>query len=582
LKLILLYNIDNNITDGKYNISDDNPEKYKNQITNNAKETFVDCNSILESIIGSNFEFYNSTKYILKEKPFIIEIIYAHRTKKKNVTTSFYASMVQVFSSFCNLLVKFENNNVDDPNLYNFIHNSFNNLGIGLNTQIQLFVNELKIRQFSYVKNILIYSIIYLILHIIIYFMISRSYYSIVKKKASYIEVFYGIGLSLIKSSIKKCEIFINKINQEDENVKTKGIDDETTSFNSSSNLENISLEKNFEKKRNANNKKKSKKLKKNKKIVADKKSRIFRIITQIALLFSFFYLVEIFLTFLFLVNSFIFCGNFILNMQKYHNNIIELFNGYREFLFDENSIINNLLAYDYLLKQEESYYSSNTETVNYTSLLNGVVAEINKNNKVLHENGLCSYYISYFNSQEECENFLGGKGGIISLGFHILMNYFVEEIRNARNYMKVLLDHNILIGNLSDETNIDYNDTTYDLELNETLKFRMVVFNLEQTHSRLNIIFYNVVLQYINKSRNSTINTIKNSVANGHVKYIIMIILYMIVFLIIFIYYWIPMIRRMNIEIYKTKNMLSIIPLQILASQPNIRILLNISKNND
>ena len=41
-------------------------------------------------------------------------------------------------------------------------------------------------------------------------------------------------------------------------------------------------------------------------------------------------------------------------------------------------------------------------------------------------------------------------------------------------------------------------------------------------------------------------------------------------------------MIRRMNIEIYKTKNMLSIIPLQILASQPNIRILLNISKNND
>ena len=199
--------------------------------------------------------------------------------------------------------------------------------------------------------------------------------------------------------------------------------------------------------------------------------------------------------------------------MQKYHNNIIELFNGYREFLFDENSIINNLPAYDYLLKQEKSYYSSNTETVNYTSLLTNVVAEINKNNKILHEKGLCSYYISYFNSQEECEKFLGGKDGIISLGFHILMNYFVEEIRNARNYMKVLLDHNILIGKLSDEINIDYNNTLYDLEQNETLKFRMVVFNLEQTHSRLNIIFYNVVLQYINKSRNATINTIYNSV---------------------------------------------------------------------
>jgi hypothetical protein len=38
-------------------------------------------------------------------------------------------------------------------------------------------------------------------------------------------------------------------------------------------------------------------------------------------------------------------------------------------------------------------------------------------------------------------------------------------------------------------------------------------------------------------------------------------------------------MIRRMNIEIYKTKNMLSILPLQILASQPNIRELLNIAR---
>ena len=33
-----------------------------------------------------------------------------------------------------------------------------------------------------------------------------------------------------------------------------------------------------------------------------------------------------------------------------------------------------------------------------------------------------------------------------------------------------------------------------------------------------------------------------------------------------------------MDVEIYKTKNMLSIIPVKILASQPNIKKLLNIS----
>ena len=41
-------------------------------------------------------------------------------------------------------------------------------------------------------------------------------------------------------------------------------------------------------------------------------------------------------------------------------------------------------------------------------------------------------------------------------------------------------------------------------------------------------------------------------------------------------------MIQTRNIEIYKTKNMLSIIPVKILASQPNIRELLDISTKID
>ena len=37
-----------------------------------------------------------------------------------------------------------------------------------------------------------------------------------------------------------------------------------------------------------------------------------------------------------------------------------------------------------------------------------------------------------------------------------------------------------------------------------------------------------------------------------------------------------------MNIEIYKAKNILSIIPIQILASLPDIKILLNLSSKNN
>ena len=113
-----------------------------------------------------------------------------------------------------------------------------------LNIQLELFENELGLGENSIKINIIIISGLYLILFIIIYLVICTSYFYIVQKKESYISVFYGIGLSLIKSSIKKCEIFINKINQNCENVKMKDIDEETNSIISS--IEDINLNKIF------------------------------------------------------------------------------------------------------------------------------------------------------------------------------------------------------------------------------------------------------------------------------------------------------------------------------------------------
>ena len=573
----ILSNINNNITNGLYNVPSENPDIYKLQIINIAKETFIYCNSILESLIGTNFDFSKNTKYTLTEMPFDIEIKY-NNSKIKNVTTNFYSSMIQVYSSFCNVLVNNEYISIDDPNFYNFIHNSFNNLGNGLNTLLQLFAYELKIRKSYIIKYIIIYSCIYLVIHIILYLIINRSYGSIIKKKASYIKVFYGIGLSLIKSSIKKCELFINKINNNNENVKITNINDETSSFISSSNLNNIYFENNNKNNKNNNKKTNNKK----RKLGQDKKSKKFKVRSQLSLSLSFIYLIIVFFTFLFLIKKFIISSTYIFYMQSYHNNIIELFNSFREYLFDENNIISNLPVYDYLLKKEESFYSSNTQAINYLTLLSGSINGLYNNYLILQENGFCGSYISYFNNKEECEDYLGGKDGIISLGFHILINSFVEEIRNARNYMKLLLDYKILVGNLSKIIDSNFNDTTYGLDVNETLKFRMMVFNIEQIHSRLNIIFLNIILQYINQERNLTVNIVDNSVTNGHIKYVITIIFYILLFLILFIFYWIPMIGGMNIEIYKTKNMLSIIPIQILVSQRNIKELLEISTKND
>ena len=84
------------------------------------------------------------------------------------------------------------------------------------------------------------------------------------------------------------------------------------------------------------------------------------------------------------------------------------------------------------------------------------------------------------------------------------------------------------------------------------------------------------------------TVESINDSIKNKQVTYIIYFTCLLIVITILFIVYWLPMIKNMNITIYKTKKMLSIIPIHILSSQENINGLLNIEidtkhkSNND
>ena len=43
--------------------------------------------------------------------------------------------------------------------------------------------------------------------------------------------------------------------------------------------------------------------------------------------------------------------------MQNYHNNVLYLYNAYREFLFDENSTIFGISSNDYLIRQEKNIF---------------------------------------------------------------------------------------------------------------------------------------------------------------------------------------------------------------------------------
>ncbi len=107
---------------------------------------------------------------------------------------------------------------------------------------------------------------------------------------------------------------------------------------------------------------------------------------------------------------------------------------------------------------------------------------------------------------------------------------------------------------------------------------YRLEIFNQEPSHTNLNIKFINVILPYVLNQRTVCVDSIQESIKGGYIIYIVLISIFAAIITFIFAAYWIPMIRVLNMEIYKTKNMLTIIPVQILASLPNIRELLNIS----
>ena len=461
-------------------------------------------------------------------------------------------------------------------NFYNFLYNSFNNVGDALNLQLNLFIAEIALKWAEMIIIIIIISVVYFLVNVIMYIVICKGFILISNKKASYISVFYGIDLSLIKSSIKKCEFFINKINQNDKNDKLRAIEEENSTIISTSNF-NLNTN-SFNKNKNETN---HIKIKKNKNIGMDSRTKHFKIFLLIGLIISIIIFEIIVISIASLVNKFVRSAGFLYSMQRYHNNIIEMFNGYREFLFNENTTIQNKTVLKYLEAKEEEFYNTNMEDINTLNNLRLQITGLKEAIDNLNQKGLCNSYMIKYSSEEECEESVGGKNGILNFGFTFIINDFFEEMRYYRNIMNSFITVGLFHGDLNNL------DEDYIAQINAQIKmirtfspfalYRLEIFN-QIMHYDLVTKFLNIILQYILQEKDISTSYIEKYIDSGYIIYIVLISIFALIISGIFWIYWIPMIRVLNMEIYKTKNMLTIIPVQILASLPNIRELLNIS----
>lgn len=204
--------------------------------------------------------------------------------------------------------------------------------------------------------------------------------------------------------------------------------------------------------------------------------------------------------------------------------------------------------------------------------------------NRVYSESA-CSFRGEYFETDEACEIFTENS---TQYGLGILITYFTVNVRQAKTRGKT--------------NEIDRNNTGYTFNLtlahteqgaalwpteNETAReiyeanLRVNNFNCDDIHKKLIIIFNNLVYPGYLDVINSLSDSIYNCFDQNKLIYILVMSLFIGFVVLCYVLLFVPFQVKLNQTIYKTKNMLSIIPKEVLASLSNIQQLLDIGLSN-
>ena len=527
-----------------------NRTAYAYDVKENLKNTFFNGHNNMELLMGLNLELSKNNSFYLYNIP--VKTLLLYQNMRRTVTSSFPVSIVQIYSFFYNLIIS-ESIEHSNQEVNNFLYNSLNSVALGLENAVKIYHSEISIRRKTIITLLKVYGVIIFISFVAIYIAIYRSYLGIIYKKESYISVFYGINLNFIKSSMIKCEKFIKRINPNELLIAQEKNNDNNDDSSNFFNLDNdLVLNKNNGQNNNNQNGKKIK----HKEV---QQVRIFKLKVIVFLALLYVYLFVVLWRFFLSLNKIQIMGDYIYHQQHFHNNFLNLFNAYREFIFNNGSYMYNLPIYEFLIKAEKELYLTQSQDINFIEgncvSIKGLCNLFSK----LQKKHLCIYSEDNIN---ECDNYLKI---ITSLGFYSFIPFWIEEIRLKMNYVSYIESLN--------KTNKFWDD-----DINKILD----LFNLQDVHYEINFLFNHIILSTIEEERNLTLDNIIINVSSNKKIYIILLIIYFLLILVFYMFYWRPIINDITLLIYKTKNILTIIPVEILASQTNIKSLLNISDLNE
>jgi hypothetical protein len=173
----------------------------------------------------------------------------------------------------------------------------------------------------------------------------------------------------------------------------------------------------------------------------------------------------------------------------------------------------------------------------------------------IVMQNNLCPK-ITYFKAiNQSCENFISGS---LTNGLHVVTVRYFETLRNNLNLYQVnkLANNDTIIKQM-------YNLDSY----NELCKYTVPPPN----NYPIDVIQNFVTQKFMREMVSTLSTTIQDEFSYRIQRKIVIFIIFVIKILVVYIIVWLPFLNNLNLQIYKTKLMLMIIPLEVLLKIKNV-----------
>jgi hypothetical protein len=261
-------------------------------------------------------------------------------------------------------------------------------------------------------------------------------------------------------------------------------------------------------------------------------------------------------------------------------------YNSLREYIFDVTNPVYGMKPDGFSEELSSQIYSKITqkEAKVYKVLPKISNTIVNKFN-AMNQGNVCRFMDRIFtnpSSNLTCETFMFGAA---QFGLKTFITTYIEEIHYMKNLFTIYVNeqnvynytYNLTLTGTTEYTNL-MPDNTDEHELYHSLN-QINVLNWEKTRE----INYSL-LSIIDPAFNEFVNYLQETI-DAHIHNDKKILIWLTIGLIIFNMFWfftffVPFINGLSQTIYKAKNMLSIIPKQVLFNVPNILNVLNIEVN--